>query len=211
MFLLAKFFEKEEYLEQFLHGKLYLNNLQYFRESEKHPSRVDPYEGSIWLNAGIQLTSVYTGEKIIIPKRDLDDIQMYTNLTKHVNLFCMCKIYIPEHVKGGKQRISIPNEILVFGKYGVLINHFTEFTNRIKAAIIKNGHYKMGLGHVRYNDRSPEDPNSPKTLFHKREMYKYQNEYRIAVLTAPEKHDHLMLEIGDLGDIAIPFTLKRQG
>ncbi len=215
MFVLAKFFEKEEHRDQFLDGRLYLNNLQYFREAEKDTSRADHYEGSVWLDAGIELVAKIgengREEKITIAKEDVDEILMRTNWTDHVNLFCMCKIGLPEHIKGGKQRISLPPEILVFGEHGTLIKDVPEFFDRIKSALVKDGRYKMGLGHVTYSDTSPQDPNSPQTIFHKREIYKYQNEYRIAVITAPDRHDHLVLDAGDLSDITVPFTVKGQG
>ena len=215
MFLLAKFFEKEEYRDQFLNGKLYLNNLKYFREAEKDKSRSDRYEGSVWLEAGIEFVAK-TGEngreeKITIAKEDVDEILMQALWTEYVNLLCMCKIYIPDHVKGTNVKISVPNRFSAFGEHGILINNFTEFINRVKAAFVQDGRYKTGFGHVTYSDTPPEDPNSPATIFHKREIYKCQNEYRIAVFTAPDKHDHLTIEAGSIEDIAIPFTLNRQG
>ena len=190
-----------------------MKNLQYFREieSENDPNRADPYEGSIWLDAGIELMNANTGETLTISKESLDDIQMYTNWTNHVNLFCLCKIPIPDTAPGEKGVISIPNQLFVFGDYGVLIKNASGFLERVKAALIKDGRYQMGLGEVIYSDVSPKDMNSPETIFHKREIYKCQNEYRIAVLTAPDTHDHLTLEAGDLSDITAPFTWNRQG
>ena len=215
MFLLAKFFEKESYRAQFLSRELYLNRLQFFRKLEENSIRADGYEGSIWFSNDIEFVA-QTGEdeyeEFTIRKEDLvEPVQFQASWTQHVNLFCMCVINIPDYIKGTSMRIPIANRLSVFGEYGVLLNNVPEFFNKLKYALGKTDRYRGAHGHVNYSDKSPEDIKSVKTLFHKREKYKDDMEYRIVVLTASEICDPLILKMGDLSDITTPFMINRQG
>ena len=105
----------------------------------------------------------------------------------------------------GAEGIDIPGEICEFGDYGVVITNLDEFFKRVKNAVGQMNGYDVRMRHVKYSDTPPADLSDIGIVFHKREHYKNEHEYRIAVLTGSDTCDCLILDTGNLEDIAIPI------
>ena len=215
IFFLAKFFSDEQYAEQFLRGNLYANRLAYFRNLEGDGNRADAYEGVGLLRGDIELPVSINGsqtERIVIPERELaEPIEVPMDWTEHVNLLCMHAGHSGDYsdVPVGrvdqfkKEQIEIPEECLDFGGHAVVITDVPEFVKRVRNAVRETEDYRLVRGLVRYGDEPSIDVSGIDTIFHKREHYKNQREYRFAIFTGSDICDPLILETGDLRDIAI--------
>lgn len=214
IFFLAKFFSKERYAEQFINGSLRANRLVFFRELEGDDNRADAYEGVGLLRGDIDFSASINGsqsEKIKIPECEFagpHEVRM--NWTKHVNLLCMHaahsgdyrNIPVDQIDQFKKEQIEIPKESLDVGKHAVLITKVPQFVERVKNAVRETGDYRLIGRLVIYDDEPSIDVTGEDTIFHKRERYKKQREYRFAVFTGSDIRDPLMLDTGDLSDIA---------
>ena len=215
IFFLAKFFSDEQHAEQLLRGSLYANRLAYFRNLEGDGNRADAYEGVGLLRGDIELSVSINGsqtERILVPERELaEPIEVRMNWTEHVNLFCMhaahsggySDIPVGRVDQFKKEQIEIPRECLDFGEHAVVITNVPEFVERVRNAVRDTEGYRLVGRLVRYSDEPSIDVTGSDTIFHKREHYKKQREYRFAVFTGSDICDPLILETGDLRDIAI--------
>ena len=102
-----------------------------------------------------------------------------------------------------RQHIEIPKDCLKFGDHAVLITDFLQFVKRVKGAVQRNREYRLVGGLVMYSDEPDIDITGVDTIFCKRERYKSEREYRFAISTGSDFCDPLILEVGDLSDIAI--------
>ena len=217
IFFLAKFFKNEEHAEQFMRGKLYANRLVHFRELEGDANRGDVYEGVALLQGELKLALSTDGsprQEITITERDLEGpMEVRMNWTNHVNLFCMYAAHsgdyeniLPDRVdQFKKEQIEIPNDCMAFGEHSVVITNAPQFVERVKGAVRKIKNYKLrGRGRlIRYGGAQPLAITSVNTIFHKRDEYKHQREFRFAFFTGKDICDPLILEIGDISDIAV--------
>ena len=198
-----------------MRGRLHANRLAYFRELEGDPVRADAYEGVGLLRGELDLTASIDGsrtERIKIPESEpTEPIEIRMNWTEHVNLICMnaahsggyTNIPLGRIDQFKRDQIEISRECLDFGKHAVLIIHVSQFVKRVKDAVRKIESYRLGGRLVRYSDQPPIDVTGIETIFHKRERYRSQREYRIAIYTGSDICNPLVLEVGDLSDIAI--------
>lgn len=105
-----------------------------------------------------------------------------------------------------------------FGDSGLWIKNMNEFIKRIeKAASIEN--YSIMMDNVIYYDDSEDLPlevmessvEKQTFAFCKRRRFDYQNEYRFVINKAIDElpnEDHMILNIGDIGDIAQKVILQ---
>ena len=131
-----------------------------------------------------------------MPERELaEPIEVRMNWTEQVNLLCMhaahsgdySDIPVARVEQFKKEQIEIPKECLDFGENAVRETEGYGLVGRL----------------VRYSDEPSVDVTGVDTIFHKRECYKNQREYRFAIFTGSDICDPLILETGDLRDIAI--------
>ena len=214
IFILAKFFSKERYAEQFISGSLHANRLVFFRNLEGDDNRADAYEGVGLLRGDTDLSASINGsktEKIKIPECEFaGPLEVRMNWTEHVNLLCMHAVHSGDYTnipvgridQSKKEQIKIPNESLDFGEHAVLITKVSQFVERVKNAVRETEDYGLIGRLVKYDDDPSIDVTGVDTIFHKRERYKNQREYRFAVFTGSDICDPLVLETGDLSDIA---------
>ena len=216
IYFLAKFFECEEYADQFIQGEMYANRLIYFRELEGDANRADIHEGVSLLEGDLRLTLATDDpppQKTIITERDLaGPIEVRMDWTKYVNLFCMHAAHrgdydnIPAYRidEFKKSQIEIPDICMDFGDHAVVVIDVPEFIKRVKAAIRRCNTYQLiGNQLVRYGGPPPPDITSVDTIFYKNERYKHHREYRFAFSTGETVCDPLVLDIGDISDVAI--------
>ena len=144
---------------------------------EEEDARADLCEGTLWSTNPVEFsTDPEFHEKNIISKF-WGPTTLTPDWTDRVNLICMCIIDIDPGAEG----IDIPGEICEFGDYGVVITNLDEFFKRVKNAVGQMNGYDVRMRHVKYSDTPPADLSDIGIVFHKREHYKNEHEYRIAV------------------------------
>lgn len=193
---------KLEYAEEILAGKLYMNNLKYFRELEQEGVG-DEEEGAIYIGATGDL--IYEGKVVA--------------QIKNVNAYCdvpvFCAISVPlREIEDNKYVFSVPLNMIKEFMYdqnsqytAILINRY-EFEKRINEAL-KKYELTAWMGKVRYVDDIELYPSEEriKCAFRKRKKFAYQNEWRVVVNTVVE--NHFILNICDISDIACKTPVKK--
>jgi len=186
-------FGKRQYIDQLVQGFLYMNTLDYFIRSEGDPTRHDPDEGLTWvkqadggklqLSVGDEYQDVGTLSGPVRYRRDESD---------KANVFCMYALL--ESVLSNTPPIHLDN--MQFGDTFAVLMDFDEFMRRVKRAARPLG---QGLEWrlVDYQDHNTYS--GPLGLFRKSSRFKYQSEFRIALL--PGTGTVHSLDIGDISDI----------
>ena len=91
-----------------------------------------------------------------------------------------------------------------FGKYAVVVTNPKKFLERVKLATTLKG-FGLEADLVKYYDAekgTPVEPFKPDAIFHKRNHYAYQREFRIVIDTGTYGADPLTLDIGPLDSVA---------
>ena len=218
-YFLAKFFEKKEWADEFLQGKLFLNSLRYFKEIEGKDGRGDDNEGAIFFSLEDSIltlgpTDPGTGDvsEVTITKNDLAaPMSMHPYWYDHINLLCMYACHTgdfqhisDDNINDFRKHIEIPEECVSLGEYAIIINDGPEFLRRTRAAAELKG-YRFWKGLVTYHYPEAGTPTTGtgiEPIFHKLKEYEYQSEYRIAVDAHLDEPTPKKLSIGDISDIA---------
>ncbi|MGS0746166.1 DUF2971 domain-containing protein [Syntrophomonas erecta subsp. sporosyntropha] len=225
---LIRFTTKEEYANQFLSGRIYMNSLSYFW-SEGFEAQRDFSEGVI---------GTILKNNIVKLPQDLKDVLCYdiavrADAYKYCNLCCFYRL----DIETDDHTINLPPQIMSeFGEYAIIILDGGEFINRINNEIFKNQGWLFLYGDVIYHKRKdsrnpnnrikhtldlmmhePIDINefceSPEMVryrdcFDKTSKYSYQREWRICLYRNTKKSTPCILEIGNISDIACIIKTK---
>lgn len=210
MFDLLKFTSKERYADDLLSGKLYMNPLSFFKKLSKKESRSgqqDSIEGFVGYISKSQITNYFIydpmfdlAEKIIIINDSID----------FFNIFCMYMLHLDNEKKVFH---PISEELLksdtTLGSWCVYISDSNEFISRLSKAIKKKcDEQELSVaiwGPIQY---APIDEDiGDRSIFNKNTDYQYQNEWRIAVASIFSLDTPIILEIGDIRDIARKIPL----
>ena len=215
IFFLCKFLDNDEYASYFMNGRLYANRLSYFQNLEEpdHARRSDRHEGIIaWGQPGIIKVEI-NGHDI---SNDLDaPASLSSNRLGDFNVACMHAGYIrkSDSVPTGdvsqiRKQLLIPEECRKFGPLAVLIRNGPEFLHRVKSAA-RLRHYGEAHGLVEYYDPLTFNGFFPgiSGAFRKQEKFTSEREYRIVFETGSIGSEAIVLEIGDIGDIAMCSTV----
>ena len=221
IFFLVKFFQKKEHASDFVKGKMFANRLSHFKRIEDHDGRGDEYEGAIMSKSDslvlkLEATDSETGEVIsshTIPGTELAaPLIIAPEWFDHINVFCMYASHIGgfqsisvDHAQNLEKQLEIPETCAELGKYAVVITNTPEFLRRVKVAADQRG-YGIIRNLVKYYD--PEVGTPPlqaetETIFTKRKEYEYQSEFRFAIDTRTVGRDPIILDIGEINDIAV--------
>ena len=204
---LFKFFSCEEYRDDFLKGHLYFNSLNNFRKAETPDifKQNDSYECC----KIFQPDSI----KVFFGQQELND------LAGPVSICCdddVLKSYIMSfstiRVDARKEYTSLEDlkrdvffsEIMIkYGEHVVMIPQAELVVERLKMAALKAG-YSFVKGLVNYYDFSKDNVSDefPQNAFQKRSGFSYQREFRFLLRKKDAVDEHVILEIGDLSDIA---------
>ncbi len=210
IFFLAKIFDNEGYAEDFISGNIFANRLSYFRELEEAESgnRSDKHEGTVSWYQPDQIKIELNG-RVLSGLAAPASIQMHWH--NHLNVFCIYAAHSGEFEKISeetldvfKKQLQISEECLKLGECAVLVANVPQFIDRIKKAVMSNN-YEMTAGLVEYYDPNTFHGTFSETesIFRKQKEYKHQKEYRFAFDTGLEGDDPLILNIGDISDIAV--------
>lgn len=217
--LLAKIFQKEEYLDDFLDGNLYINCLGFFQNLETKnlaETQADPLEGitAQFQPKDFQLTFSVPeiGISHTIPTEDYAAPSCLKN-PYLFNLKCLC-FYAPviklDDLDTVKEQVTISKKMEEdFGSLLVVFHNPQEFLNRVKAAVIANkyGYKSRRVSYFSSMDNFQASDNS--MGFDKRDKFSFQKEFRILIETHEHKPTPLRLKIGSIRDICEPMTVDQ--
>ena len=211
IFFLAKIFEKKEHADDLVRGKLFVNRLSYFKKIEGDDGRGDedegaimvPIEGSIIeLQAKNPLTEKDLAAPPVIRPEWFDHINIYCMYAGHTGDF---QYISSDNVEDFKRQLEPREDAEKLGKHAVVLKNGAEFIRRVRIAAEHKG-YKVCTGLVRYYDPevgSPPLRSEIETIFTKRKDFEYQKEFRIAISADSDGCHPIILEIGDIRDIAV--------
>ena len=104
-----------------------------------------------------------------------------------------------------KRDVFFSEKMIKYGEHVVMIPQAELFVERLKKAALKAG-YDFAKGLVNYYDFSKDNISDeyPKIAFQKRSEFSYQREFRFMLRKKDAVDKEVILEIGDLSDIAQP-------
>ena len=104
--------------------------------------------------------------------------------------------------------VHIPEAVMKLGDFAVWIHQPHEFVKRVKAAADKLGG-EMDCRFVDYSRRPPSlGLKDVGLIFRKRKQYRYEREFRFSFESPQKVECPLILDVGDLSDIAKLFRTR---
>lgn len=182
MISLIRFFEKEEYLNDFLDGHLYMNSIGHFwKFGQPHPQD-DLFEGVFESVAAFELDRKYGtdlsgsfGSHIMLPVMNrLEGFQF-------VHILCF---YMHEYDPELKLVTKIPTSIKGLGKYAIRIRDVQSFVDILFKKIRKENLYGL-MGPITY--RHPNEEIEYTDCFDKNITHMDEHEWRFALIPDFEK------------------------
>ncbi|NNG99676.1 hypothetical protein [Acinetobacter sp. ANC 5414] len=217
MNFLAKVFKKKQYMEEFLDGKLYMNCLGYFKNVEDAKNtQYDSKEGikSYLQPHDVEMEIKFGDQVIKLDVRNLAaPVIIQNNGYNNLKIICFYSPYIDySDLKASKEDIKITDKMKNdFGDHVIIITNYEEFSKRLQAALDISediefcGHKKVDYFPHNFHG-SFEDHEIP---FKKHEDFSFQKEYRVIARTKQHDEQPLVINIGDLRDICLPFTVDQ--
>lgn len=225
---LVKMCKSLEHVEDFQNGILHSNRVRYFRDKG-----IDPFEGASLIGVGENSTITLTtnGQSLEAQLLLGESVQMYSDWISNLNVFCMFAMHSGKFDQLTENNIDEFKKLLEigdvcrgdFGEYAVVIKNPTEFFKRVDK-IAKNYSYITKRKLVTYYDEDDPpsclsgpflsnlhdtgrfDPSIFDPAFLKRNVFKHQKEYRIAICTGTTGCNYIQPSIGDITDIS--FSCK---
>lgn len=205
---LFKFFNSEKYRDDFLNGHLYFSSLNSFRKVDKSEvfGQNDRYE----CREIHQPDSV----KVTIGNMELTDlagpVSIYNNHDiLRSNIMCFSTIGADDEKEYNsleelKQDVLFPPKMIEYGEFAVAIPQADLFVERLRKAVRAAGLDLYGKP-VKYYDFSKDNISCgyPEIAFRKRSEFSYQREFRFLLRKRKPVDAPLILEVGDLSDIAV--------
>ena len=214
IFFLVKFFAKQEYANDFVSGRLYANQLSFFKKIEDvgDTNRGDKNEGTVMWGQPGRIQIEINGHNM---SNDLaGPVSVSLNRLYQFNVVCLYAGNIrsyspPMSMAEIRNQLLIPRECEEFGQYAVVIKNGLEFLNRVKKAANVNN-YRVAHGLVRYYNPDTFHGDFPGVsgAFMKQDTYRYQREYRIVIETGSTGTCPIVLDIGDIGDITMHSNIR---
>ncbi len=189
-------FNKLEYLESLLSGKLHMKLGSYYQQ-EIENIRKDNKDCISQLLQKDKIT-VKIGEHIINSDDLTSPVIIANSSDLNVKVMC-CYAITNDLIDNGKLKYN--SKIFEFGDYFIVFHNAIEFTNRIHKSLDKSSLIKWHLTGklIQYKDFSIYHGNVGP--FIKDKEYSYQNEWRFAIYH-DDKSKAIDLDIGDISDIA---------
>ncbi|MEX3918170.1 hypothetical protein AB4Y43_18315 [Paraburkholderia sp. BR10872] len=217
---LIKFFNKKQYADDFIKGKLHLKRLGYFRnlESGKSDGRPDANEAlSHWLQPDglrIKFSVPGIGETEITHADLAAPVSMSVDYHNHLHIFCLYAVHTTgfdltdgkidcaeDEVTELERQLRIDSRNLEFGEYAV-ITPAPVFLDRMKNHLQTRGDYFRGRLVEYYDDKTFNGEIPIREIpFWKQKHFSYQNEFRICIDSKTAGDNPLNLEIGNISDI----------
>ena len=206
-------FQNKEIIEKIQSGKMYLKNLEWFREKERQTGDMtigDLLEGMLHISEGYM--QIYDSDGKVIECVPLTDSAITTSFS-NAFVFCATNIFPDEngHVFADNQKPVFKE----FGDTALVIENKGEFIKRIYKAAKELG-YEVFCGVVNYYNKDEDNANMLISLldgmhniaFWKRDTYKVQQEFRIVLWRKDANKDYIEFDIGDISDISKVISIE---
>lgn len=200
-------FQNRDIINKIQSGKMYLKNLDWFREYEKQTGDTvigDMLEGMLHVSQGyMKITDLECNESNFFT---LNDTAIKTSFS-NAYVFCSTNIVLTKN--GVAFNDDQKQELRTFGDSALIIKNKEEFINRIcKAA--NNMNYKVFYGPVNYYSKDEDNAYMFASLvegihniaFWKRYDYSLQQEFRIVLWKEGMHDEHIEFEIDNISDIS---------
>ena len=218
---LVRFFDREEYADQFMQGRLRLNRLRYYKRLEATcgDGRGDYAEAPAawWQKTNLFIDFHDHPELNIRPENLAGPVLFSFETFDNLSILCMTAIHTGDFdldrqsgqisvFEGDEEKLRkqlrIDSRCFSFWSFAVMVRA-AEFVLRAKKTIQDFG-YTYNSTLVDYFDPDIEHGTFPlsRMPFRKRNVFSYQNEYRICVDTHTKGDDVIWIDIGELSDIA---------
>lgn len=217
IYLLSKIFKKKEYMEDFLDGKLYMNCLGFFKKVEDPlNTQFDSKEAikSYLQPDDLKIEIKFGDQVILLDKKDLaGPLIIQKNEYNNLKIICFYSPFINySDLRESEEKLKITSKMENdFGEHVIVIKDFTEFSKRLENAVEDHKdinacrHTKVDY----FSDMFHGSFNDDEIPFKKHESFSFQKEYRIVVRTKQHDEKPLVLNLGNLRDICLPFTVKQ--
>lgn len=215
--LLSKIFQKKEYMNDFLDGKLYMNCLGFFKKVEDTESK--KFDSKEAVRSYLQpddLKIVIEYEDIIINLDNKDlagPLIIQDNEYNNLKIICFYSPFIDySNLVDSQKNLKITNKMKNdFGEHVILIRDFIEFSQRLEAAIKINENIStFTYKKVDYfPDTFHGSFDAEDIPFKKHEEFSFQKEFRIVARTIQHDENPFILNLGDLRDICLPCTVEQ--
>ena len=206
-------FQNKEIIEKIQSGKMYLKNLEWFREKERQTGDMtigDLLEGMLHISEGY--IQIYDSDGKVIECVPLTDSAITTSFS-NAFVFCATNIFPDEN-----GNVFADNQKPVFKEFGdtaLVIENKGEFIKRIYKAAKELG-YEVFCGVVNYYNKDEDNANMLISLldgmhniaFWKRDTYKVQQEFRIVLWRKDANKDYIEFDIGDISDISKVISIE---
>lgn len=214
-----KFFEREEWADQFMVGHLYLNTLGYFKgiESAGSADRGDPTEGvAMWLQPhdvimtlkvpNLQLETTITAKDLAGP------IQFSSTYHDNLHLLCLYAMHSDaariedgeatrQEMERLQRQLRIDPKCFELGKFAVVIPA-GPFLKQLREAFSRQNIAATGKLVDYYDDAVFHGEIAASEIpFSKQKRFSYQREFRVCLKRPAPTADALIVDIGDLSAI----------
>jgi hypothetical protein len=217
-----KFFECEEWADQFMAGHLYLNTLGYFKQMESAGSadRGDPAEAvAMWLQPhdviitikvpDLQLETTITAKDLAAP------VQVSSTYHDNLHILCLYAVHsddakfadgkvtgTPQEMERLQQQLRVDPKCFEMGKYAVTICA-APFLEQLREALKRQRIAATGKLVSYYDDAVFHgEIAASKIPFSKQKRFSYQSEFRVCLNTRASTAAALTVDIGDLSAIS---------
>lgn len=216
--LFYKFFEREQYREEFISGELYSNKLSYYRKGENKQAGVkDYYENASIISIADdkhivnQRVGFIDGKPVVFfdeykvkPPNYSENQAFIAHGHVDYNVFCLSCIFTDDNLnviafdKSNKDN---------FGQHGAIITNTPEFIRRVCNSNCQNEDAMMyDYGNVNYIDYDSRDNVQEWTPFCKFDTFKAQQEFRF--LFKSESSEAIKYKIRPINDICAKIKSK---
>ena len=200
IWLILRFFSEEQYADDFLNGKLYMNRLSYFQKQEEEctDGRADSTEAiKMWFqphDISLSLNIPGIGSAKIGPADLAGPMSFTSGTASYLHVLCMYAIYtskIPAVNQADEQRLKLIDELkrkftidqrcFKLGPFAVIVPAHP-FLNQMQRQL-RSQKYRFNAKLVEYYDDKTfhgEIPDS-EVPFRKQVRFAYQSEYRLVV------------------------------
>ena len=213
--MLTRVFEEKEHATEFLRGKVRAGTLLSYQNIEDNHRR-DEMEGVFDSEhfAGLKATLKMSSGKTIALWR----VKYELPWAEGFNVLCTTASYVDAEWIVPAERydevmdryVRIPEAVMKLGDFAVCIHKPNEFIERVKTAADKLG-VPMDCGFVNYGRHHHMPKGGPRDvgmIFCKREEHKCDREFRFSFESPQKVEEPLVLNVGDLSDIAKLFRTR---
>lgn len=225
----VKVFSREEYRNDFLNGKLYMNTIEYFKnyEEETNSNIADKNEALIaWLQPNDITVQLQLGDTEI----ELSSKDFAAPLTVSISAHNNCNIFCLTYLHGKDIDIDSPfdsatlkilqncfildERISELGEFAVLIQPeiFLERVRKSVDDLVNNKAIVAGISKpVTYYDEEKSSLSlnlHTEAVFHKQSKYSHQSEFRICIFRNNAPGEPFILNVGNLRDISQVIDTK---